>query len=280
MKIEWVGRTDENAMALRNTIESIVVEQGALLRASAFADAQGVTPLADALADAREIAEDSEGLVVKQRSVGEPFIFDNLGRFELGAYSQLLMFIYLTSMTGAAALIQSRQLGVSERMLSTPTSIGTILAGEALGRFFIAAIQGLLIMGGTALFFGVDWGDPLGAIAVFVLFALGASGVGLLMGAVFKNDQQAGGVGVMVGIGLGALGGAMLPLSIMKVFSPTLWQVAHVTPHAWGVEAFEKLILQDAGITDIGLELAVLAAFAVVAFALGVWRLRAALTRR
>jgi len=277
--IEFVARPGASAQALRNTVESAVTEQGAVLRAAAFAQAQGAAGFADALTSAERIAGSVEGLEVEQSVVGEPFAFSQLGRFELGAYSQLLLFVFLTSMTGSTALIQSRQLGVSRRMLSTPTPVRTILFGEALGRLGVALVQGLLIIIGTSVFFGVDWGDPLGAAAVFLLFSLGAAGVGMLMGAVFKNDQQAGGLGVMLGIGLGALGGCMIPLAIMKIFSPTLWQVAHITPHAWGIEAYEELIVRGGTIADITLELAVLAGFAVVVFALGAWRLRATLTR-
>lgn len=277
--VEFVARPDASAQALRNTVDSVVTGQGAVLRAAAFASAQGTADFSTALADAARASTAVEGLRVEQSTVGEPFIFNQLGRFELGAYSMLLLFVFLTSMTGSTALIQSRQLGVSRRMISTPTPVGTILFGEALGRLAVALLQGLLIIGGTAIFFGVDWGDPLGASAVFLLFALGASGVGMLIGATFSNDQQAGGIGVMLGIGLGALGGCMLPLAIMKIFSPTLWQVAHITPHAWGIEAYETLILRNGTIVDILPQLAILGGFALVVFVLAVWRLRVTLTR-
>ncbi len=90
-----------------------------------------------------------------------------------------------------------------------------------------------------------------------LIFSLGAAGTGMLMGSVFKNDQQAGGMGVMLGIGLAALGGCMVPLFVFEMFSPTLYQVAHITPHAWGVKAFEEIILYDGGIADIQTHLAV-----------------------
>ena len=44
------------------------------------------------------------------------------GRFEPGASTQLLLFIFLNSLTGAAWLIETRRLGIARRMLSTPTS--------------------------------------------------------------------------------------------------------------------------------------------------------------
>ena len=277
--VTFVSRTDASAQALRNTVDSAITEQGSVLRAAAFARSRGVGDFDQALATAEEISSSAKGLRIEESTVGEPFVFTQLGRFQLGAYTQLILFTFLTSMTASTALIQSRQLGVSRRMVSTPTPVRTILAGEALGRFGVAMVQGLLIIVGTSVFFGVEWGDPIGAAAIFLLFALGASGVGMLMGAVFNNDQQAGGIGVMLGIGLGALGGCMIPLTIMKIFSPTLYQVAHITPHAWANEGFETLILHNGTIGDITLELGVLAAFATVVFALGAWRLRVSLTR-
>jgi ABC-2 type transport system permease protein len=279
VRLEFVSRPDQTAQALRNTVQSAATRQGALLRAATFAQQQGALPFADALALATQIDAAGATMVVKQESAGEPFVLAGLGRFDMGAYSQLLLFIFLTSMTGSAALIQSRQLGVSRRMLSTPTPVRTILVGESLGRFAVAMVQGLFIMLGSALVFGVDWGDPAAAAAILIIFSLGAAATGMLMGAIFKNDQQAGGLGVVIGLGLAALGGCMLPLSIMKVFSPGLWKVAHITPHAWGVEAYEEIILRDGGMTDIALDLGVLAAFALVMFVLATWRLRVTLTK-
>ena len=277
--IEFVARPDASAQAVRNAIDSVVVEQGALLRAAALAEEFTGAPYDDALRTAEEAAAEGRGLEVATQVVGEVSPFQSMGQFELGAYSQLLLFVFLTSMTGSTALIESRRLGVTTRMLATPTPVRTVLVGEALARLGVALTQGLFIMIGSSLVFGVRWGDPLGAAAIFILFALGASGTAMLMGSVLRNEQQAGGIGVVLGIGLGAFGGAMVPLSVMEMFSPTLYRIAHVTPHAWGIEAFETLILHGGTIADILPELGVLAAFAVVVYALGAWRLRVTLTR-
>ena len=277
--LEFVGRPDPTTQALRNTVQSAATRQGALLRAATFAQEQGTLGFAEALQLAARIDEAGPSLTVKQEVVGEPFALATLGRFEAGAYSELVFFIFLTSLTGSAALIQSRQLGISRRMLSTPTPVRTILLGESLGRFGVAMVQGLFIMFGSAVVFGVDWGDPLAAAAILIVFSLGAAGTGMLMGSVFKNDQQAGALGVVLGLGLAALGGCMLPLSLMKVFSPGLWRVAHITPHAWAIEAYEEIIIRGGGLLDVLPQLAVLAGFALVIYVVAAWRLRVALTR-
>ncbi len=279
VSIEFVSGPNQDSRAVRNTVDAAITEQGALLRAAAFAAERTGLDHETALERAREIAEASEGTTVERTAVGEPFELATIGQFDMGAYSQLILFVFLTSLTGSTALIQARQLGVTDRMLSTPTRVSSILFGEAVGRFAVAMVQGAFIMLGSALMFGVDWGDPIGAVAILVVFSAGAAGAGMLMGSTLRNDQQAGGVGVLLGLGLAALGGSMFPLSVMKVFAPTMYRVAHVTPHAWGIEAFEELIVRGGGLGDIMLELGILTAFAVLMYALAVWRLRVTLLR-
>ena len=104
-------------------------------------------------------------------------------------------------------------------------------------------------------------------------------GAGLLLGAVARNDQQAGSLGVLIGLGFAALGGAMYPLFAFEIVAPGLYQAAHATPHAWGIKAFYELLLEDGGLIDILPYLGVLLAFAAAFYALAVWRLRTVITR-
>jgi ABC-2 type transport system permease protein len=216
------------------------------------------------------------GLDVETTAVGEALFPATLGRFDLGASQQLTLFTFLTALAGSAALILSRKLGISRRMLSTPTSARTIVLGEAAGRWAVAMVQGLYIVAATFLLFRVDWGDPLGALLLLVTFSAVGAGAGMLMGATFSNDQQAGGIGVVLSLGLAALGGAMLPL---ELFSPAMNRVAHFTPHAWAIDGFAELVRRDGTVLDILPELGVLTAYAAVLLALASWRLRVVLTR-
>jgi ABC-2 type transport system permease protein len=70
------------------------------------------------------------------------------------------------------------------------------------------------------------------------------------------------------------MGGCMQPLETFPVVMRT---VAHVTPHAWAVDAFADVIRSGAGVVDIALELAVLAAYAAGLLAVASWQLRRAL---
>jgi ABC-2 type transport system permease protein len=137
-------------------------------------------------------------------------------------------------------------------------------------------VQGLYIMLATYLIFRVNWGDPLGALLLLITFAAVGAGAGMLMGAVFSNDAQATGVGIVVSLGLAALGGCMLPV---ELFSPAMQKVAHLTPHAWALDGFAELVRRNGTVVDILPQLAILSAYAIVLLLLASWRLRITLTR-
>ena len=147
--------------------------------------------LDDALKGAAQAAAGVSGVQVRTTSAGDISSSEDLGKFDQGASTQLLLFIFITSLTGSLALIETRRLGVARRMFSTPTAARTILAGEALGRFGVALAHGLIIMLGSALIFGVNWGDPAGAALILIMFSLVGAGASMLLGSTFHSDQQA-----------------------------------------------------------------------------------------
>jgi ABC-2 type transport system permease protein len=274
-KVQFLGRADQSVVEYRATIEAIAASESAVFRAARVVSGEGLAGFDDAVATARIVAAGAGGLDVATESSGESLFGEGLGQFDLGAPSNLILFVFLTSLAGSAALINTRRLGVSRRMVSTPTSIGQILLGETGGRFAIAMIQGLFIMIGAAVAFNVHWGNLLAAGVLLVLIALVGAGGGMLMGSVFDNDQQAGSVGVFAGLGLAALGGCMVPL---EIFPDTMVKIAHLTPHAWALDGFTELIRQGGNLGSIVPQIGALIAFAAVLLALGTWRLRAKLT--
>jgi ABC-2 type transport system permease protein len=272
--VEYIGRLDQSSVQYRASIEAVASDQSAVFRAARIVESEGLADFSSAVAAAQLVSSGPGGSDVEVSTAGEA-LFGDIGQFDLGAPSNLVLFVFLTSLAGSAALIQTRRLGVSRRMVSTPTSIGQILIGETGGRFAIAMIQGLFIMVGAAVAFDVKWGNLLGAAVLLILIALIGAGAGMLMGALFDNDEQAGSMGVFIGLGFAALGGAMFPL---EIFPDTMVKVAHVTPHAWAIDGFAELIRHGGTLATIATEVAVLSGFAVVMMALGTWRLRAKLT--
>ncbi len=240
-----------------------------------FAMEAGATR-AEATAAVAAVGNRVPAITVDTSEVGESLFSGVSGQFEIGATSQLILFMFLTGLTGSSALIQSRRLGVTRRMLSTPTGALTVVAGEALGRFAVVLVQGLYIIVATLLLFQVDWGNILGVTAILIVFGACAAGAAMLFGTLFQNDQQATGIGVIVGLGLAALGGAMVPI---EIFPDTMATIAKFTPHAWALDAFAVLQRRDGTVGDILPQLGVVAAFAVVLVGLATWRMQVTLGR-
>ena len=279
VEIRLVTRAGQEIQGISEVIGAAVTQQATLLRTARFAEETGAGSFDDALAVATMAQESLPPVEVVASIAGEPFVLAGLGQFDIYAQGMLVLFIFITTLNGAVTLVRSRQLGVSRRMYSTPTSIRTMLAGEALSRFTLAIIQGGFIFIGTWLIFGVEWGSPLGSILTIVAFSLVATAGAMLLGSLVSNEQQAGSISTALGLGLAALGGCMFPLAVFELLSDTVYRVAHVTPHAWALEAFQKLVAEDGGLGDIWLFLLVLVGFAAMLGVLAVWRLRRVLVR-
>jgi ABC-2 type transport system permease protein len=276
VEVEYLARPDGAGPQLQSVVSAAVARVMTPVAAAQFAAGETGASFDDALDVARSQTELAPGLEVETVAVGESLFPESLGRFDLGAPQQLVLFTFLTALAGSAALILSRKLGVSRRMLSTPTSTGAVVVGEGAGRWAVAMVQGLYIGVVTYVLFRVNWGDPWGALLILVTFSAVGAGAGMLMGALFSNDQQAGGIAVVLSLGLAALGGCMLPI---ELFSPTMTRVAHLTPHAWALDGFAELVRRDGTVADILPELGVLTAYATVLLVLAAWRLRVVLTR-
>jgi ABC-2 type transport system permease protein len=276
VEIGFMSRPDGSGNQLQSVVGAVVSDVMAPVGAAQFASAETGSGFEETLPVAEGLSTETEPIEVEVSAVGEAIFPATMGRFDLGAASNLVLFVFLTALAGSVALILTRQLGISKRMLSTPTPIRSIIIGESLGRFGTALTQGLYIMVLTLIIFQVDWGDPVGAIAILIALSAVGAGAGMLLGSLFSNEQQAGGVGVMVSLGLAALGGAMFPIDL---FPPTMQRIAHVTPHAWALDGYAELVRRGGTIVDILPELAVLTAYAVVLMTVASWRLRVAITR-
>ncbi|HEU4894432.1 MAG TPA: ABC transporter permease [Acidimicrobiia bacterium] len=276
VEIGLISRTDGTGSQISSVIGAAIAEVMLPVGAAQFAMAETGAGFDESLATADEVSDSVEPIGVDVSATGEAIFPATLGQFDLGASSQLVLFVFLTALAGSSALILTRQLGISKRMLSTPTPMRTIILGESLGRFGTALVQGVYIMVLTVAIFSVNWGDPVAAVLILVALSAVGAGAGMLLGSLFSNDQQAGGVGVVLALGLAAMGGAMFPLDL---FSETMQRIAHITPHAWALDAYAELVRRGGTTVDILPELGVLFLYALVLLSLAAWRLRVVITR-
>ncbi len=273
--VRYFARPDSVAQQLRTTVQSLAASQNRLVAAAQLLQHERGASFDQALVRAKAAAAITPRVELRLTAPDGGVYATTTGRFESCASSQLLLFIFLNSLNGAVWIIETRRLGIARRILSTPTSARTLVAGQLLGRLAVALLQALIIILGSLLLFGVDWGNPLGTAFVVVSFCLVGTAAAVLLGSLFASEQQAGPVALLLGLGLAALGGSMAPL---EVFPKTARRIAHLTPHAWASDAFSKLLRHGGDLVAVLPQVGVLLAFATVALTIATWRLRRALT--
>ena len=263
-----------NQQAIRSAVAGVVATHAARIQAARFA------------ADTTGGALDEQLLAVEQlqRSVPSASVRTETADstkgglptgFGYSAPTMLVLFVFITSLTGGSAIIASRKLGIYERVMAAPVRARHVVLGETLSYFTVGLFQSLLIVVVGAVAFGVDWGDPLAAAALVVVWVLVGTGAGVLAGTLFRTPEQATAIGPALGIGLGMLGGTMWPLEIVP---PFLRAAGHAVPQAWAVDGWTELLSGPSGIADIAPQLAVLGGFAVMLLVAASIRLRRRLT--
>lgn len=273
LDVEVVSSSDDGSDLASVVGEAVNDVTMARVVAAHLAATDGAPPL-DVIAPAVAAVDDATARIDVALH-GDADADDRRGQFDEGASQQLALMVFMFTMFSAVPMAQTRVLGVTHRMAATPTSVSTIVAGEACGRWVVAIAQGTYIMVFSALLFGVSWGNvPAAALTLAVFGAVGA-GAGMLLGAWLDDEGVLVGLGVVIALVLAAVGGSMLPTELM---GDTLRSVSRFSPHSWAIDAFAELG-RGGGVPDIVTQLGVMAAMAAVLLGLASWRLRAVLTR-
>ena len=273
-----VGVVADQASASRraaaSAVRSIVAERAGRLQAARVHQGYAGGPLAASEAAVEAVAGGVAPVGVRSTVVDAESGYLPSG-FGYSAPTMLVLFVFITSLAGGGAMIESRGLGIHARMLAGPVTPGAIVLGESVTYLAVALFQSAVIVGIGALVFGVSWGDPLAAAALVAVWALVGTGTGMLAGTLFRTADQSAAIGTMVGMAAGMLGGTMWPLEIV---GPTMRAVGHLVPHAWAVDGWVEILSHGAGVAGVAPQLAVLAGFAAVLLAIASVRLGRRLT--
>ncbi|MGD9147914.1 MAG: ABC transporter permease [Anaerolineae bacterium] len=189
-----------------------------------------------------------------------------------------VLFVFLTAGTTALAIYTEKKIGTFRRLMSAPIAKSELLAGKTIPNLIIVLLQIVVIFGVGALLLpllGLDrisLGDNLLALSlVSLLVALCSTSLGLLIAALARTEAQISAIAQVALWVMAALGGAFIPTWIMGEF---LGSIGKVVPHYWAIQAYTGIMVRGQSLADIGIDLAVLAGFTVLFFAVGLWRFR------
>ncbi len=187
------------------------------------------------------------------------------------APSMAILFLMFTIFEASRSILDEEREWTLQRMLSTPTGFGEILAGKIGGVFLTGVLQLAVLIGASALLFRLNWGHSLPGLALLVIGTVAAAAsLGAFITAVARDAAQAGIIGSAVALIFAILGGNFFD---SRGYPAWLQPLSKLTINRWALDGFTDLSLRGGGFDDVLPEIAVLFGIAAVLFALAVWRL-------
>lgn len=182
------------------------------------------------------------------------------------AWALFGMFFIVVPLSGS--LIRERQTGSLRRLLTMPVSLLSLLAGKlcayvlvCMAQFALMLLAGaylLPLLGTSGLSLG---GELLLVLPVLLAAALAATGYGLMVGTLARTYEQGSMFGAVSIVIAAALGGIMIPVYVM----PRVMQnVSSYSPLAWGLTAFQDILVRGGSLRSVLPELSYLLLFFMV----------------
>ena len=191
--------------------------------------------------------------------------------------SMAVLFLFFAAQYGILSVHTERRNGTLGRILAGPIRPTTVLFGKTIGAFVTAALAMTILVIGTTLALGADWGPPLGVALVIGAAIVAAIGITTLVISFTRTEDAAGGAVAAVAISLGILGGTFSPMA----YAPELMsRLSLITPHAWFLRGLGDLHGTGATVADALPAVAVLLVMGLVTGAIGFARARRLVTVR
>lgn len=172
------------------------------------------------------------------------------------AAAELIMFLLYAGMMAAISLTTEKEQHTLARLGTLPVKPATVLTGKMAGQGFLAIVQAAVIVTGTSLLYGVDWGNSWGILTAVILLSIAASmSLALLIAVIAKTYKAAVGLFQAIIIGMTLLSGGFMPVDGL------LQKFGYFTVSYWASDSITRIML-DSGPGILSGHLTVLAAIA------------------
>ena len=212
--------------------------------------------------DAQRLGELTAQAVALEAPIGlAPAERDGRGRDLASYYSVSLsvLFLFFTVQFGVLSLMEEREVGTLSRIVVAPIHPAAVLLGKMASALVIGLMTMVVLVIGTALFVGAEWGDPIADVVLVLVGVAVAIALSVLVAAAARTSEQAGAYSTIAALVLGLLGGVFFPISD----APGLLEAAsYASPHRWLLEGFRG-VSYGAGVGSLGPTLVALAVFFV-----------------
>ena len=172
----------------------------------------------------------------------------------------------------AIGLAELRVRKVLRRFRATPVKPFTIIASQVVAGILTVLLQLVVLVAvGTFLFGAKSYGSWFVVLVPILLGTAAFVGIGFLLTSAARTSESARALATMVAFPMMFLSGVFFPVTALPAWLAT---VVHVLPLTWLVDALHQVMNDGAGLGPIALDCLILIAWAVVTYALAVWRFR------
>jgi ABC-2 type transport system permease protein len=156
----------------------------------------------------------------------------------------LVFFAFFMGANGASSIVREQEEQTFARLRTTSAGMATILGGKLLGIVLVLVVQLAVLLGVSAVLFGIRWGRPGSLLLATIGTVISAGGLGVLIMSFARNTRQVGSIMGSVLTVLGMLGG--LFTTTIPGGLGALATVQRFIPQAWALAGF-RLALSGAG---------------------------------
>lgn len=180
-----------------------------------------------------------------------------------------VLFLLFSAVHGAQTLLEEKEAGILERVVSGPGSTVVLVNGKFLYLVLQGFVQVGVIFVVAWLVHGVDlprhW---MGWAIVTLSAAAAAAGMALALTAACTTKSQAQSIANVAVLIVSALGGSMVPRFLMP---PFLQDIGWLTPNTWAIEGYAAMFWREEPIAAIVEPASVLLGAAAVGLLLSQW---------
>ncbi|HPR42234.1 MAG TPA: ABC transporter permease [Candidatus Methanofastidiosa archaeon] len=172
-----------------------------------------------------------------------------------------------TGVSGAStSLVEDRVKGIRKRILSTPTSRGSIILGDMLSQLIIVCLQIFILLLVAKFMYGLNIIGSYWLTALVILIgSLSMIGIGILIANFSKTAEEASQIGLLVNFPMMFLAGIFFPLS-----AGWMQNISKVFPLTYVNDALRGVMVRGYGISEVRTELAISIVFALLVLGLGI----------
>ena len=201
--------------------------------------------------------EDAQPLVgVREETVGSSP--DPVNQFLPGIVTMYVLFAITLS---ARAIVEERRKGTLERLLTTRLSVGQLFVGKFLASISRGFLQALILLALSYIVFRLF--TPLSfveCLVVALVLAAAAGALGMIIASVARSEDGAVWIAVFFTMGMVMVSGTFFPIPEGGAVAI----ISRISINTYANQAFRTIIVDGGSLTDVGLELGVMAGVAVV----------------